>query len=154
METSILLAVYCTDFSSFSLFITRMMVKNRIDIKCVFIKGAVSLCHPPPPIVSKKLVGWLLMADWELCARIHYILSETTVSAFTRGTNENHGISRAGPSVPQSRLESWKKEETRRRNNSLAGISVLLLGKLHIWHYLALSEYNCFLTFSGECLCS
>jgi len=46
------------------------------------------------------------MADWELCARIHYILSETTVSAFTRGTNENHAISRTGPSVPQSRLES------------------------------------------------
>jgi len=74
------------------------------------------------------------MANWELCARINYILSETAVSAFTGGTNKNHGISRAGPSVLQSRLESRRTEERRRRNNSLTGISVLLLGKLHIWH--------------------
>ena len=144
----------CLLHSFFFLFITSMMVKNHIDSKCMCVTRAVSLCPPTPsPLIWKKLVGWLLMADWELCARIHYILSQTAVSAFTGGTNENHGISRAGPFVPQSRLESWNTEERRRRrkNNSVTGISVLLLGKLHIWHW---ANTIVFWLVSGECLCS
>jgi hypothetical protein len=48
------------------------------------------------------LVGLLLMADWKLRAKIHYILSETAVSAFTGGTSENRGLSRAGHSAAEA----------------------------------------------------
>lgn len=59
METSVLLAVYCIGVSSFFLFITHMMLKNRIDNKCTCIKGAVSLCPLPP--TSLKEVGRLII---------------------------------------------------------------------------------------------
>jgi hypothetical protein len=41
-------------------------------------------------------------------------------------------------------------EERRRRNTSLTGVSILLLGKLHIWHW---ANTVVFWLVSGECLC-